>query len=307
MNRALVFCEHWLVILQEAVARGGAARRRAQTFVREAVEARQHASVYVSFGSQNANAPTVYFAPWLSARGPLPSWWRHPVCKSRAAKGVTVRLILLLLALAALACLAAYENHRRDEEGLRVARIERAGGFIDHGGSFIVLGGRQVNDATVALLQSFPELEYLALPETAITPQGIGQLRGFKLLAGVEVLRSPVGGPFCAQLATLRKLKVLKLIQTGVTDDCLSSLAGLPELEVLDLSNCPISSLGVRHLVPLRNLRVLSLVATNVDDDCISVVRQLPRLELVELAATRVTPLGVSKLRRGAPSCQVAY
>lgn len=217
-----------------------------------------------------------------------------------------MRRNLLLLVFALLAGVVAFDQHRRNREDQRMQRIDRLGGFVDHGGAFIVLGGREVTDAAMEELQRFPELEYLALPETVVTHRGIAQLRGFNLV-GLEVLRSPVSPPFYAQVATLPKLKVLKMIQTGTTDECLVQLVELPELEVLDLSNCPISTEGVGHLVTLKNLRVLSLYATNVNDDCIAHLRKLPRLKNVDLMHTRVTGRGVSDLHQAAPNCQISF
>jgi hypothetical protein len=217
-----------------------------------------------------------------------------------------VRRNLLLLVFAVLAGVVVYDQHRRVQEALRMQSIERLGGFVDHGGAFIVLGGRDVTDAALEHLRRFPELEYLALPETAVTPSGISRLRGFNLV-GLEVLRSPVSPPFYVQVAALPKLKVLKMIQTGTTDECLIELARLPELEVLDLSNCPISAEGVGHLVTLKNLRVLSLYATNVNDNCIDHLRKMPRLEQIDVEHTRVSSRGVSDLHDASPNCRITF
>ncbi|HWB12496.1 MAG TPA: hypothetical protein VFE62_27245 [Gemmataceae bacterium] len=218
-----------------------------------------------------------------------------------------MRRKVLLLIFSALACFVAYENHRRDREVRRVRDIERLGGFVDHGGRFIVLGGADITDATIDRLHNFPELEYLALPETAIGPHGISGLRQFKLLVGLEVLRTRVSLPFCAQVGALPNLRVLKMIQTTTTDECLPQLSQISGLEVLDLSNCPISGSGLRHLVALRNLRSLSLSSTNVGDEGVVHLRELPQLKFVELEHTRVTLSGISQLRDAFPACQIVY
>jgi hypothetical protein len=218
-----------------------------------------------------------------------------------------MRRNLLLLVFVTLACIVAYDNHRRGQEERRMRSIERLGGFVDHGGRFIVLGGRDITDTAMQHLQLFPELEYLALPDTAITPRGISELRRFKLLIGLELPRTPVDASYCAQLVALPRLKVLKMIQTGASDECLTKLSRLSQLEVLDLSNCPISGDGVRHLVALKNLRMLSLSSTKVGDACIVHLKELPRLQRVDLDHTRVTLHGVSDLQRASPACQITY
>ncbi|HVX14541.1 MAG TPA: hypothetical protein VHC22_25360 [Pirellulales bacterium] len=217
-----------------------------------------------------------------------------------------MRRNLLLLVFVVLACWVAYQNHCRAQQERRAKNIERLGGFIDHGGAFIVLGGPEVTDETMKHLVGFPELQYLALPETAITPKGILQLQQFDLL-GLEVLRTPVSARFYVQVAALPKLKVLKMAQTGSTDECLAELSRLHDLEVLDLSNCPISAEGVRHLVELKNLRVLSLYATLVGDDCVAYLREIPHLERVDIELTRMTPHGVNALHDASPTCQISY
>ncbi len=217
-----------------------------------------------------------------------------------------MRRNLLLLVFGALACWVAYDNHRREQMEQRTKNIERLGGFVDHGGAFIVLGGPEVTDESMKYLKSFPELQYLALPSTAITRNGISQLQRFDLL-GLEVLRTPVSALFYVQVATLPKLKVLKMTQTGSTDECLAELSRLHDLEVLDLSNCPISAEGVRHLVELKNLRVLSLYATLVDDDCVVHLKKIPRLQQVDIEHTRMTPDGVLALHDASPACQISY
>jgi hypothetical protein len=60
-----------------------------------------------------------------------------------------MRRNLLLLVFAALACVVALANHRRDQEERRIRDIERLGGYIDHGGRFIVLGGHDITDAAI--------------------------------------------------------------------------------------------------------------------------------------------------------------
>ena len=218
-----------------------------------------------------------------------------------------MRRNLLLLVFVALAVVVAYDYYSRSREERRIRNIERLGGFIDHGGRFIVLGGEEITDAVIEPLSHFPELEYLALPQTAIGPQGISELRQFKFLVGLEVLRSRVTPRFCAQVGTLPKLRVLKMIQTGTTDECLAELSQISDLEVLDLSNCPVSTAGLRHLVVLHKLRTLSLSSTKVDDDSIEYLRKLPRLERVDVDDTRMTANGITQLHEASPACQVNY
>lgn len=216
-------------------------------------------------------------------------------------------LRIWLLVFLAVACVVTFESFRRERQLARQRSIEQLGGFIDHGGRVIILGGPEINDAAIEQLRQFPQVEYLALTQSAITAQGLVTLGELKSLHGLDLLRTPVT-PACAnRLVPLSQLKALKMGHTSANDECLIDIARLAALEELDVSHCPISSGGVSYLLALNHLRVLILSATNVDDDCVVHLKQMPSLRRLDVDHTRVSHAAVRELRGALPGCRVGY
>ena len=220
---------------------------------------------------------------------------------------LAVMLRIWLLVFLALACVLTYVNLRRDGQFSGQQRIEQLGGFIDHGGRVIVLGGREINDAAIRHLRQFPQLEYLALADTTITANGLAILGEMEALISLDLLRTPVTPAFCGRLESMSKLKVLRMSQTSATDECMQGVGRLASLEELDLSHCPVASGGISNLLPLARLRTLILSATNVDDECVAHLAKMPQLRRVDVDHTRLTPVGRRELHDALPDCKIGY
>jgi hypothetical protein len=121
-------------------------------------------------------------------------------------------------------------------EAAAVKKIEALGGTCEpddaEGEGHIVevtLEGRPVDDASLALLRSFPKLRSLDLAQTRITDRGL------------------------RDLATLSSLEHLDLSgDPGVTDAGLDHLAALPRLQMLVLTGTRVTERGVQKLRAAR-------------------------------------------------------
>lgn len=122
-------------------------------------------------------------------------------------------------------------------EAAAVKKIEALGGSCDadededeSGHIFAVsLENKPVEDASLALLHSFPKLQSLSLAHTRITDEGLREVATLSTLEHLDLSGDP-----------------------GVTDAGLNHLAALPRLQMLTLSGTRVTDGGVQKLRAAR-------------------------------------------------------
>lgn len=141
-----------------------------------------------------------------------------------------------------------------------------AGPFYVWSVHFGALGSQRkwVDDAALARLSSFLQMERLFLDGTSITDRGLRSLAPLHNLQMIELDHTSITDVGLSYLSVFTQLKTLNLSRTQVTDEGLQHLRPLTQLEMLDLSQTKVMNDGLRVLQELPNLKTLSLYKTSV-------------------------------------------
>ena len=162
----------------------------------------------------------------------------------------------------------AYEQGKAREKQGAVAAIEKLSGYVFYdekaparsGLTRLILGddsfgnvngvdfnplkteNRQITDADLRHLQSFPRLNHLVLKNCRqITDAGLGELSGLANLQYLYLNDTPITNAGLVHLARLSSLEELSLTHTQVTGPGLLQLSGLTKLDYLYLYSTRIS------------------------------------------------------------------
>jgi len=176
--------------------------------------------------------------------------------------------------------IVAYEQGKARQKQRTVEAIEAAGGYVFYdedaparsGVMRLVLGNdrfgnvngvdfnpwkkenRQITDADLRHLKSFPRLNHLVLKNCKqITDAGLGELSGLPNLQYLYLNDTPITDAGLAHIAGLKSLEELSLTNTQVTGAGLVQLAGLTKLQFLYLySNheAPIDTDDLQRALP---------------------------------------------------------
>lgn len=169
----------------------------------------------------------------------------------------------------------AYEQGKVRKQQGAVAAIDKLGGFVFYdekaparsGVTRLILGddscgnvdgvdfnplkteNRQITDADLRHLKSFPRLNYLALKNCRqITDVGLGELSGLANLQYLYLNDTPITDAGLVHLSGLTNLGELSLTHTQVTGPGLVQLSGLTKLDYLYLYSTSIPPDGVDEI-----------------------------------------------------------
>jgi len=120
-----------------------------------------------------------------------------------------------------------------------------------------------LSDASLKLLATLPNLDYLHLPNEGLTDAGVaylGKLTGLKCLWIDCASNSPL------------------------TDESLRVVGGLHRLEELDIGGTGFTAKGIEHLFDLKGLRVLSFIGSDMNDDHLKQLAKLKTLRSLSWA-----------------------
>ena len=181
-------------------------------------------------------------------------------------------------------------------------------------------GSRKFGDQDLYLLGSIKNLTRLLLDHTALTEDGLKELKGLKNLdslylgdiettevgmkaiAGLENLTSFGGTKITnaglKEIKRFKKLTNLSLINTAITDDGLKEIRELKQLTALYLSKTMITDAGLKEIADLNQLIELFLTDTQVTDVGLQEISKLSRLRQLDLSGTRITDAGLKELAR---------
>jgi hypothetical protein len=176
------------------------------------------------------------------------------------------------------------------EQERAVAEIMRLGGNVEIDANrpgkpvvLVNLNRTKVTDAALKSLQSFPQLEALAVVDTNVTDTGLMHLKG------------------------LSQLKTLGLGGTKVTDAGLKHLKESTRLEVLNLGGTKVTDAGLAHLKGFPELKRLYLFDTKVTDTGLKHLGKLTQLQLLIVTDTAVTEAGVKELQKSLPKVIIIH
>jgi hypothetical protein len=132
-------------------------------------------------------------------------------------------------------------------------------------------------DPALKHLAKLPNLEWINLPASQVTDDGI------------------------SQLSKLEKLRILNLHQTKITDNGLKEIASLPNLELLRFGSPHVSDAGIDQIANVKSLRFLHLIDVPITDAGLKSIESMPNLESFYLDGGRTTDEGLSALIKARP------
>ena len=162
------------------------------------------------------------------------------------------------------------EGFVRDLPDLRMLSI----GFREHREKWIA------NDDLLAALCNARNLEWLAVPDSVVTDQGVKAISHHAGLRYLQLCGTQVSDEGMQYLARLRQLKCLYLCATTITDSGLSQLQTLTNLRVLLLSRTRITDESMTGLSKFARLRRLGIKNTGISEADARV--RFPHVELTD-------------------------
>ena len=165
----------------------------------------------------------------------------------------------------------------------------------------------QINDADMALLDAFPELDQFDVCLAPVTDVGIAHLAGMKKLTRVSLSEVPITDVSVLTLARLPLLTDVMLDRTRVGDASLAALGKMPQLRLLDLQWTKITDAGLAHLAGLKRITWLQVDCTEITDAGLEHLRGLQTLKYLSIGATHVTPSGKASIQAALPHCNVTW
>ena len=142
--------------------------------------------------------------------------------------------------------------------------------------------GVQLDQAALAELSRFENVERLDLVDTDVTKVVILGLTPLRMLRHLDLTKSHVEWSALLALAERPHLETLILRETTLGDESIDVLAELGSLQRLDLSRTSISDKGVFKLAGLPNLRKMAVVQTRATPDGIARAMAInPHLQII--------------------------
>lgn len=166
---------------------------------------------------------------------------------------------------------------------------------------------RGVDDATMSVLDAFPDLEELHVSKSPVTDGGFTHLAGRTKLRRITISEAPITDATLLAIASLPKITQLDLNRTRITDAGLVALDAMPRLRTLDLEWTRITDAGMVHLVGLKKIQFLQLNCTEISDAGLEYLRGLKSLMYLSIAATRVTSEGKDSIQAALPGCSITW
>jgi len=224
-----------------------------------------------------------------------------------------------------------------DDQDKAVAAIKQLGGSVTRAGNqahgpvvLVDLGGKNLTNADLAVLERLPHLQQLYLGNTGITDAGLAHVKGLASLALLDVsANAGITDAGLGNVVGLVKLQQIMFSNTGISDEGLMHLKGLPELVQVYAGTKNLTDGGLVHLKSLTKLKALSigyskitdaglvnlkgmtqltflvLDDTQVSDDGLIHLKGLSNLQTLRASRTRVTNAGASELSKALPSVNV--
>ena len=162
----------------------------------------------------------------------------------------------------------------------------------------LTVEGPSITDFLVPRIAELQGLTSLAMHNTLIGDEGIGQLTGLKSLKTIDLRVAPMVSDASMQsLAAMPQLRAVRLIGGNVTDAGIATLLALPRLTELDVRNCRgVTIKGIELLAAKRSLRVLKIGGPKIDDDVLEVVGRMDHLTGLALDNCPITDAGMARL-----------
>ncbi|MBN9121153.1 MAG: hypothetical protein J0I06_18715, partial [Planctomycetes bacterium] len=175
----------------------------------------------------------------------------------------------------------------------------------------LTLYGRNVTDAwlpQLAAVNPFPELEDLALRDTAVDGSGLADLGKLPRLDWISLNESRVTDEGLESLVKIPRLGWLMLNSTTIGNEGLRAVSKCPNLQNLMLrDNRRVTDRGMAHLAACTKLTDLDLTNTAIGDAGVHELIACKALKRLTLDGTQVTAKGIAELKDKLPGCVVIH
>jgi hypothetical protein len=170
--------------------------------------------------------------------------------------------------------------------------------------NWLVIPDSALTEASIARLTEFANLEYLGMDEGRLNDAwlaAIGRCQSLKELAIYQdsSFASPAGLEHLGELVNLKRLALPTQlpghINSAVNDRVARRIAGLRKLKVLFLENSTMTDAGLKDLGNLDRLELLGLNGTPVTDRGLALLSNLKSLRELRLDGTKITDAGLRR------------
>jgi hypothetical protein len=205
------------------------------------------------------------------------------------------------VALTVVLAAAAHTQQPSAEEQKAVDAIRESGGWAGQSPDpknpekFAQLTGTRADDSLMKLLKDISGLKRVTLRDTAVTADGLAQLRQCKDLQGLTISGDKVTGKHLEVIVSLKRLRELEIYGTEMTDGDLERLTALENLEQLSVGK--VSDKGVATLAKFKRLRVLVFYGAPLTEEALSRLSALASLEELSAVSPDVTDAAVKQLK----------
>jgi hypothetical protein len=165
----------------------------------------------------------------------------------------------------------------------------------------------QVFDRHLILLKQFKSLAKLTLTNTAITRQGLKELKDCESLIALTIVQfsgrfgsgqARIGDTGAREIAEFKSLTTLDLTATGITRAGLNELKKLKNLTSLRLREGRVTDAGLKEVGQIATLKKLDLAGPLTTDAGLANLRELTSLEQLILVDTDVTEVGLKEIQQ---------
>ncbi len=160
------------------------------------------------------------------------------------------------------------------------------------------------SDADLGILKRLPAVHGLSLRNTAVTRNGLAQLKNIHGLKLLDLRTTPLDDKAAKWLRDIKTLEALDVRETSITDVGMNEVARISTLRSLHVAGQGVSDDGILALIGHQRLELLNLSDSRVTDKGIVVALQLPELRTLFFARTAVSNEGLKAIQ-AAPLLQL--
>jgi hypothetical protein len=158
------------------------------------------------------------------------------------------------------------------------------------------LGATAVTDRCLQDVVQLGELRVLELNDTALTRDGVEQLRNCRSLEELYIGGTAISEKGARALADLPRLRVLYVHRTNLSNEALNELVRSESIEELSIGETRIDVQGFANLKRLSRLRIFDVGGNRIGDDVVPHLIGCKRLEVLYLDATQVADDAAERL-----------
>jgi hypothetical protein len=173
----------------------------------------------------------------------------------------------------------------------------------------------QVFDRHLVLLKQFKSLAKLTLRNTAITTQGLKELKDCESLIALKIVQfggrfgsgqERIGDAGAREIAEIKSLTTLDLAGPLTTDAGLANLHELTNLEQLILVDTGVTEAGLKEIQRFKRLTVLWLRGVKITATGVAYLKEMRGLKALAIAKSGIGETELVELKEALPDTQIS-